>query len=412
MTSQIAIFNHSGVAIASDTVTTLGQSKTLGNSTKIFQLPEPHSIVVLHNGAVYVNSVNARLLLTEWARQLQTTFPTVKGYYQSFVEWFNSSRSIHSNDSEDKLLISAIQDYLGWIADGADSAVREIEFDPERTSDQYEELRKSVASAEIDRRITSSSKWANFDGLSDVNATEIIEKTKDFDISTTVKDFFERFKLPKSVITKIQKAAVHGVSRVSSMSSDSEFVFVGFGSSEPFAQEFQLKVRGAYGGHLRFTVETDGVQADHPRATLVPLAQKDAIDSFGRGWNPRIRSSVEEQIWDKTWSAVYDMHAGEDLTDEDFEKIGQIAAKVQEQVMGAVDEYSLHNFVYPLMDTVDAMSLTSIAELAESLIGIQAASTYSKKGAATVGGFVEVVTIDRQHGVRWRKRLPELPLGE
>lgn len=407
MTSQIAIFNHSGVAIASDTVTTLGQSKTLGNSTKIFQLPEPHALVVLHNGAVYVNGVNGRLLLTEWSRQLTKPYPTVEDYYKSFVEWFNSSRAIHSSDSEEKLLINAVEDYLRWLADSADRAVSEIEFDEEVTAEQYEEIRKKTCVDEIEQRIQSSSKWRSYDDLSDVTATEILSKAEHLDVASMVKNYFERMAIPKGMITKIQKAAVYGVSRVSPLSSDSEFVFAGFGSSESFAQEFQLKVRGAYGGRLRFTVEMDGVQADHPRATLVPLAQKDAIDAFGRGWNPRIKDAVYGEIWDKAWSEIYDLLETPDMTDEDYQRISRSAAKIRDEIMKAVDDYSLNNFVYPLMDTVDAMSLTSIAELAESLIGIQAASTYGKKGAATVGGFVEVITIDRQNGVRWRKRLPE-----
>jgi hypothetical protein len=407
MTSQIAIFNHSGVAIASDTVTTLGQSKTLGNSTKIFQLPEPHALVVLHNGAVYVNSVNGRLLLTEWARQLTKLYPTVEDYYKSFVEWFNSSRAIHSRDSEEKLLISAVEDYFRWLSERADAAVSEIEFDEDRTPEQYEEIRKKTCLDELESRIQSSSKWRNYEDLSDVTATEILTKAQGLNLTSLAKSYFDRFNLPKNAITKIQKAAVYGVSRVSPMSSDSEFVFAGFGSSESFAQEFQLKVRGAYGGRLRFIVETDGVEADHPRATLVPLAQKDAIDSFGRGWNPRVRDAVYEEIWDKAWNEIYSSQVNPNMQDEDFNKIGQSATNIRDAVMKAVDDYSLNNFVYPLMDTVDAMSLTSIAELAESLIGIQAASTYGKKGAATVGGFVEVITIDRQNGVRWRKRLPE-----
>lgn len=59
-----------------------------------------------------------------------------------------------------------------------------------------------------------------------------------------------------------------------------------------------------------------------------------------------------------------------------------------------------------MLKTIEAMSTSSLADLAESLVGLQATSTYSKAGAATVGGLIEVVTIDRIKGVQWKRRLP------
>lgn len=412
MTSQIAIINHSGVALASDTVTTLGGSKTLGNATKIFQLPEPHSIVVLHNGAVYLNNVHALLLLSEWSRQLTKEFGTSKEYYQSFVEWFNSSKAIHSPQSEDELLTEAIEDYLNWLAGKMRSAGEEEQFLEGMTWEQYEETKLRAHVAEIENSIKSSSNWKLFPDFTDIAAQELITNTKSIDLGAMVRNHFGAYNLPKAVIAKIQKAAVLGVSRVSSMNSDSELVFAGFGANEPFGRVYRLRIRGAYGKKLKFTLELeDGVSNDHPRATLIPLAQDDAINSFGRGWNPRIRDAVSESIWDKSWEIIYEAKLAskgdEELSDKDYEEVSQLAQKIKNKVLESVDDFSKVNFIFPLMDAVDAMSLTSVSELAESLIGIQAASTYSKKGAATVGGFVEVVTIDRQQGVRWIKRLPQ-----
>ena len=51
------------------------------------------------------------------------------------------------------------------------------------------------------------------------------------------------------------------------------------------------------------------------------------------------------------------------------------------------------------------MSIVNLANFAESLVGIQALSTYSQLGAATVGGLIEVVTIDRSEGVIWHQKI-------
>jgi hypothetical protein len=57
--------------------------------------------------------------------------------------------------------------------------------------------------------------------------------------------------------------------------------------------------------------------------------------------------------------------------------------------------------------TVGAMGLQGLADFAESLVGLQATSTLSKPGIATVGGLIEVVTIDNVNGVVWHKTLAD-----
>ena len=85
MTSQIAVFNPLGVAVASDTVTTIsnaGTTKTTNNTQKIFQLPEPHLLVVIESGSVLSNGIHMQVLINEWSRTLKNSMPTVQEYAQ------------------------------------------------------------------------------------------------------------------------------------------------------------------------------------------------------------------------------------------------------------------------------------------------------------------------------------------
>ncbi len=93
MTSQIAVFNPLGVAVASDTVTTISTdqgTKTTNNAQKIFPLVEPHLLVVIESGSVISNGVHMQLLINEWSRTLEKQLPTVKEYSHSFSEWYST----------------------------------------------------------------------------------------------------------------------------------------------------------------------------------------------------------------------------------------------------------------------------------------------------------------------------------
>ena len=68
MTSQIAVFNPLGVAVASDTVTTLtteGGVKTTNNAEKMWPLVGGHLVVVAVSGSVNSNGIHSRLLIAE-----------------------------------------------------------------------------------------------------------------------------------------------------------------------------------------------------------------------------------------------------------------------------------------------------------------------------------------------------------
>ena len=75
------------------------------------------------------------------------------------------------------------------------------------------------------------------------------------------------------------------------------------------------------------------------------------------------------------------------------------------EITDEIDAFSHENFVSPLLSTVEAMSMQSLGDFAESLVGLQATATYSQSGTATVGGLIEVATIDRINGVVWKQKL-------
>jgi hypothetical protein len=71
-----------------------------------------------------------------------------------------------------------------------------------------------------------------------------------------------------------------------------------------------------------------------------------------------------------------------------------------------LNDYQQQNFISPMLDTIGALNLRDAAELAESLVGIQAMRSNASPHPAGVGGFIESLIIDRIDGIRWIKRLP------
>ena len=132
MTSQVAVANHSGVAVASDTVTTSiveGGSKSISNSRKISELGTEHRVLVLHSGSVTQNGVTLKLLLNEWTTTLSKPLPKLEDYVDSYITWMNREKSIHTQESEIKLVNYLLNDHLYEIKKRAENLWYEIPLD-------------------------------------------------------------------------------------------------------------------------------------------------------------------------------------------------------------------------------------------------------------------------------------------
>jgi hypothetical protein len=124
------------------------------------------------------------------------------------------------------------------------------------------------------------------------------------------------------------------------------------------------------------------------------FAQSDSMYGFVNGFSSSIARRYHQVISEKIeerWGAETPEPIGDQLATE----IGDL-----------VESYANDTFVQPLLRTISGMGLASLADFAESLVGLQATSTYSKPGAATVGGLIEVATIDKINGLVWHRVLP------
>jgi len=104
MTSQVAVTNFSGIAVASDTfisMTTDDGVKTMGNSQKIFEIGPAHKVLILHSGNVYINQISHWLQINEWMITQTIPHATLQAYIDAYISWSNSSKQLHMAETEE-----------------------------------------------------------------------------------------------------------------------------------------------------------------------------------------------------------------------------------------------------------------------------------------------------------------------
>jgi hypothetical protein len=388
VTSQIALFNSLGVAVASDTVTTIsnGQgSKTVNNAEKIWPVGPEHLVVVAHSGSIEVNWTNVRNFVTEWSRSVEPPLRQLMEYPESFLNWLNTDSKLIHADSEGDLIQGLLREHFYEVH-------RRMQWAIDREHEPLAEAEALQQAASAGLQYLES--LPLFDGASDESDASLLE-SPGVDLQGLVTYLFGERAGYDTVLPVLLQSAPLVLSRAQSARNDAHLGFVGFGGDDYFAKSVRVHLRGRYGGLTRAVVEVAfGADNSTTSGSIATFAQAEAVHGFLRG----AHFSLIEEAVDHVWDEVYQLVDG----DDDVKIANDIAEGLREKIAQIQQE----RFISPMLDTIGGMSLIALAELAESLVGMQATFSAAGSGPATVGGFIETLVISRATGVRWVRRLP------
>jgi hypothetical protein len=395
MTSQVAVYNMNGIAIASDTVVTSSShagSKTTSNSEKIYELGEEHKVLVMHYGGTTLNDVNHQFQFSEWALTLKEPLKTLSDYLDAYVKWTTVGKKFHSADSESERMRAVIAEHFEYLKRQIDQEYNSVAWDPEES----EEARTASIIAMNKKHVQDGLEYLKslelYEGMSEVTASEALKAAK-LDLSKIIDEAFEGYYLNTGIKTLLKNSAIATLARAQDMEWDSYLAFVGYGVEDPFPGTIVLQCRSIYAGQLLCTKGNRSVIAPGKmNAEIERFAQGAAIQAFIFGYNADILSGVR-------WSVEKEINAN-------FENASQKAAEIREKVADYIADHSWRTYRRPLLRHVAGMNMYGLAELARTLVSIQATFSESQDGPVSVGGLIEVVTIDRVNGVRWKQRLP------
>jgi hypothetical protein len=391
MTSQIAIFNSLGVAVASDTVTTVSNeygTKTTNNSQKIFPLSSPHRLVVIDSGSVRSNGIHIRLLLSEWSQTLTEALPTVSDYAINFKEWFANSAYLIPPDSDAHEVNLLLNEHYYEIK-------RRVKADAIGANSESE-------IAEIFRfHANSARQWLDglelFDGATDQADAALIDALG-VDLIEKVDYIFAG--IPG--LDEVREMLIHDAPLVLSRSQpsdhDTDLGFIGFGKDEFFAKSVKASCRARYGQVARIKLNEPFGASPEAGGSINTYAQSNVLHGFLRGAQHDVLHAINTFIWSKLTEGI------DEGDEEGFDKARQFVSDLENHV----EEFSFKQFVSPMLDTIDSFSLVDIASLARSLVGMQAIRSAASPEPASVGGFIESLVIDRANGIRWIHRLPQI----
>lgn len=396
MTSQVAVYNMNGIAVASDTVVTSfsdAGSKTTGNAEKIYDIGPDHKVLVLHYGGTRLNDLSHQFHFAEWTQSVSKPLRTLTDYIDSYVSWSNN-KTFHSKESEKAEMVNLLYDHFKEVR----SRMEHFYSTWERSEGMSDEQAIQALEEGNERLMAEGLEHLKsleiFEGMSEVKAKEAI-KAAEIDLNQITESYFDEFHLNSKFKSLAKSSAPYVLAREQNVPWDSYLAFVGYGTDDPFPVIQVMTCRSIYAGQLvhhkgeKLGLTPGGIDGDIHR-----FAQSNAIEAFIHGYNTDIMNGV-------SWAIQKNLR-NTDAIPED----SSIPESVANAVVEYIESHSWKRYIQPILRQVSSMNLFGIAELAKTLVSIQATFSEAQDGPVSVGGMIEVATIDRVNGVRWKNRLP------
>lgn len=393
MTSQIAISNQTGVVIASDTVTSLSIEgtiqKTINDQQKIWPLWPNNTIAIITSGCTTINGIRKSILITEWKRSSDKTFATVEECAKDFNSWLSNKNQPFNEDSEKNVILELISSHVRKLQETIVQSLKEAElyFSDSDSANQVKIIIDSLI-AESAETLENLPKYSVFNmDLSKKIIDELFEQ-----IDSLVDEIMWDCLPDSESRNAIQQSLPRLLCTIQEIDDlDANFGFVGFGSKEIFTAISRVSVRGYYCSSMQSVCVSDEAYDQTNPGEVALFAQTDAIRAFANGYHEDILSQVSSFVIDKLSEHI-----------EDVDKLVEIASEIDELIR----DYAVENFAIPLLATIGNLNLNDLAKLADSLIGMQSIKSAASPRPATVGGLIEILLIDREHGFRWFRKLP------
>ena len=404
MTSEVVVMNRAGVALAADSAVTveMGDSqKTRHSALKLFTLSKyrPVGVMVYNNASLL--GVPMETIIKLFRRRLgKKAYGTLREYGDALVQYLDGNDALFPNVLQDRYFLHAVEtEYLRI----REEVSREfVERGVYGDGDGQAEAAKDV----IARRLEFWRSQQDADYF-EVGARDVVGR-----ISGGVNDVVNRVFLGWPVgdegVTMLREIANHIVEKDHfPLDVFSGLVIAGFGEREHFPVVQHIEIGGVYGGRLKVRRPTVDAVTEACPSDVMAFAYKDMVERFLVGISGGFVGYLEDAT---TYIREMPLRALEAVPELDGEERERAAEAVRRMAADGAAEFKQtvrHGFEQrwkKIVDAVEALTISELAQVASTLVGMSSFEQQMFLDSETVGGPVDVAVISKGDGFIWIDR--------
>lgn len=418
MTSQVITLNRLGVAVASDSISTITDMNdnyiaSVQNTQKVFDLGPKHKLLIVNSDNMSISGSPISTLLSAWANTLEDAKPKVWDYLESFLDWLESQPQEHFPDMPIEFR-NFIYDQLRPISESMEKVFPTFRPFAETTlevianSPEFARSYRRTLAIKVNaflKQIESNRAQVFIDQDLPGNLQEAAQKTACMllDTDAIVDLWFPDETIPKATKKRLKTNIYKLINHVPVQQVESlcRLSFVGYGSEEIFPKLFEVGIQSKQYGIVRWRGLGSAEVETNKRSEIYLMAQTSAIMNFLDGVHPKFLADIKASI---PLAVVEDRQADFEDPSEFSEDEREVWLGIGDSVTNKLEKY-IHGFKEKnrsgIADRLDFMGTSELAHMAKSLLALEILATLKDSGPSTVGGEIVSATIDHKNGVAW-----------
>lgn len=402
MTTEIAVINRLGVALATDSAVTISgdRPKVFDTGDKLFELCDNAPIGVMINGNMDLLGVPWEIIIKDFRSTIQVTGLSIQQALQALLD-FASTHKAFNDHSERTYVFGVAFDEFEWVkkAVGRAFVQARAEAPPSVQAIVAEKAKERIAEIQATGRAES---------LSGVTVDQVIKAHKD-ELNIAIDQRFKPIEIAADTKQVLRRLIAAALLHRETTGFATGVIVAGYGEGEMFPSLAMAEVDGAVCGKLRYSHGDDvKINRSQNPGKVISFAQTDVVERLLSGTDSQfidksaefIQSSISKAK-EAVAGAVGELGpAGEGL----LSAIDDIATAVAEEYRSNFAKSARAEFEGNFNEMVALMPKRDIIEMAEALVSITAIERKASTEQATVGGPVDVAFITKHEGFVWIKR--------
>ena len=395
MTTEIAVANKWGIAIAADSAVTISQmhkgkitEKVYNSANKVFTLSKYRPVGVMVYNAMTLGGTPWETIIKLTRSELKKAeFDRLEQYSEFLFNTLNSHNFMFPKDSVDRTVGNNAYLILSTISNAATDLAN------------FEAM--------IDKKINDLSSLESIPNF----GADIEQKIAD-DYTSTFRDMMKiALKQDHQVISfgKILRVLILSFVKKELLQGYSGIVVCGFGRIDMFPKLVEFYSDIVICGRVRYWPIRAVEISSSNRSFVIPFADTEVIRTITEGVNPSFDRKQYEEFIKATFSIAKELISGiKELTEE--QKESYIAAAnnpllnlfttfVQQMVKFRQDEY-----IDPIRQAIEVLPLGELANIAETFLSASQIHKRVTPQMETVGGPLDIAVISKGDGLVWIKR--------
>jgi hypothetical protein len=414
MTAEIAILNRNAVAMAADSAVTLqlpGGQKIYNTVNKLFTLSKYRPVGVMVYGSGEFMRIPWETIIKMYRADIyDKKCDRLEEYAADFINFFERENILFPEDLQDE---SASE----WLRYGFYQLRHRIDKEVQttvKTIGSIDEVQvKSLVRDKVAEFVAELEKLENLPSFVDDDLAKYAAKFQQRILDVLV-EVFEKLPIGDCG-PQLQHAGSLILCKKFARVDYSGVVIAGYGEKDVFPRLIAYDCECIINNKLRY-IETNNVKVgtskDTVGAWVGPFAQREMVDRFMEGVDPKYKEVVQGYIsallsqgYPNRIAKALEGKISSDLQESVRRELVELGGKLSQDFTQRLEEYRHSQFIAPVIDSVASLPKDELAAMAESLVNLTAFKRrMTSVETDTVALPIDVAVISKGDGFVWIKR--------